>query len=274
MKKTKCMPVVALSLGMLLASCSQNLDVEGQQASGQGKLNVTLKPVGTELFVGTRAVQEQSYANTDEYTVVVVDKDGNDLITCKGSELFAQMPLTMPIGSFKVKAFYGTESAASRDFFYVYGDAQGIIKAEAEIPVAVTCTPTCGRISVNFDAEMAKFYSDYNVTFGGTKALGAKTISWQMADTEPWYVKLDSQGETISFDIAVTTKDEYINGDNKEKTTTKSGTFSLARNKAYRMNIKPVYTETGSGELNFTVTIDESTIDKEYDIEVPVDWIQ
>ena len=269
MKKTNCMLMATLSLGMLFASCSQ----DDQLGSEQGTLNVKFKS-GVKMFVGTRAVQEDSYANTDNYTVVVLDKDGNEKISCKGSELYAQMPLTMPIGGFTVKASYGTEAPASREYFYVYGETQGMIKAEDEVAAELTCSPTCGKISVNFDAEMATYYSDYNVKFTGTEALGANSISWQMEDTEPWYVKLNEKGETVSFVITVITKDEYINGDNKQNTTTKAGTFNLARNKAYKLNIKPVYTETGSGELNFEVTIDESTIDKEYDIEVPVDWIQ
>jgi hypothetical protein len=39
------------------------------------------------------------------------------------------------------------------------------------------------------------------------------------------------------------------------------------------MNISPVYTPTGSGDLSIEVTIDDTTEDKEVDIEVPVTWV-
>jgi hypothetical protein len=71
----------------------------------------------------------------------------------------------------------------------------------------------------------------------------------------------------------VVTKNDYINGDNKDQVTTKSGTFKLSRNKAYKMNISPVYNPTGTGDLSITVTVDDSTNDKEVDIEVPVTWV-
>jgi hypothetical protein len=86
-------------------------------------------------------------------------------------------------------------------------------------------------------------------------------------------VKLNKDGENVSFVITVVTKNEYVNGDNKDQVTTKSGTFKLSRNKAYKMNISPVYNPTGTGDLSITVTIDYSTNDKEVDIEVPVTWV-
>lgn len=272
MKKSTWMLGAVLSLGMALTSCSQNSDVADQMETPQGQLSLLLNS-NTEFNVGTRAVQESSYGNVDNYTVVVLDKDGTEKLNCLGSEVPTRMPLTLPIGAFTVKAFYGKESAASRDNFYVYGETIGTIKADQKVSAAVTCTPTCGRISVNFTSDMATYFADYNVTFSGTTALGNSSIAWQKADTEPWYVKLDEAGETISFAISVTTKEDYVNGGSKEQTTTKTGTFKLARNKAYKMNISPVYTPTGSGELSFEVTIDESTEDKEYDIEVPVTWV-
>jgi hypothetical protein len=118
---------------------------------------------------------------------------------------------------------------------------------------------------------MSKYYSDYNVTFSGTEAMGEESIVWAKNDTEPWYVKLNEAGETISFAITATPKDEYVN--NEQQGNVKTGTFTLHRNKAYKMNISPVYTPTGSGDLSIEVTIDDTTEDKEVDIEVPVTWV-
>ena len=77
---------------------------------------------GTQ-FGETRAVNEESYKNTDNYTVQVYDKDQNEKLNCKGSELAYHMPLKLSIGSYTVKASYGTKDKASTTGFYVEGTA-------------------------------------------------------------------------------------------------------------------------------------------------------
>lgn len=271
MKKTTWMFGTVLSLGLSLASCSQDSDLGNQAETQQGQLSLILD-ASTDFLNKTRAVDESRYENVSNYNVVVTDKDGVEKLNCKGHEVASKMPLTMSIGSYTVRAFYGQEHDASRDEFYVLGVAEGSIKAEQQEDVVVKCTPTCGRITVNFAEEMSTYFNDYNVAFSGTEALGANTIMWQKDDTEPWYVKLNISEETISFTITITTKDEYVN-DNKQQTATKTGTFKLSRNKAYKMNINPKYTPTITGEVGIEITIDESTNDIPVDIEVPIDWV-
>lgn len=272
-KQSKLMFGLALILASSLFSCNLDADMQGQSGTNQGQLLLSLNS-NTDFTDATRAVVESSYENVDNYSVVVLDKDGNEKLNCKGSEITSKMPLTLAIGSFTIKAFYGKEEAASRDHFYVLGEYSGTIKSEQKESVTVTCTPTCGRITVNFGGDMATYFADYNVTFTGTEALGNNTIAWLKDDTEPWYVKLNNaeRGENINFTITTTTKDEYINGD-KEQVTTKSGSFNLSRNKAYKMNINPSYNPSTSGDIEIEVTIDESTNDIPVDIEVPVTWL-
>lgn len=271
MKKTTWMLGAVAILGLTFASCSQD-PAEGPEVNGKkGMLMLNLN--GKTNFVKTRALNEADYNNVDNYTVVVTDKDGREQLNCKGSEVASRMPLTMSIGSYTVKAFYGEEKAASRDIFYVEGIKTGTIKADQKENIEVVCTPTCGRIVVNFNDEMATYFSDYNVSFTGTEALGSESISWLKDDVEPWYVKLNEGEETISFTITTTTKEEYVNSGNKEQVATKTGTFRLSRNKGYKMNINPSYTPSETGSVDIVITIDESTNDKPVDIEVPVDWI-
>lgn len=272
-KRTNLMLGLAFMLTGSLVSCSQDAGLEEQGTNVEGQLTLTLG-VNTDFTDATRAVNEDSYKNVSNYTVVVIDKDGSEKLNCKGSEITSRMPLTMAIGSYTIRAFYGKESAASRDDFYVLGECSGTIKAEQEESVSVTCTPTCGRISVNFAEDMPIYFADYNVAFNGTEALGTKSIAWLKDDTEPWYVQLKKGegGEAINFTITTNTKDEYLNGD-KEQVSTRIGTFSLSRNKAYKMNIKPSYNPSTSGEVEIEVTIDESTNDIPIDIDVPVTWL-
>lgn len=272
-KTTKLTLGLAVLLASVLVSCSQDVNFESPASNAEGLLVLKLK-ANADFLVNTRAVDESSYENVDNYDVLVLDKDGNTKLSCKGSELASKMPLTMPIGSYTVRASYGTELKASRDGFYVFGETVGTIKSEQREPVTVECIPTCGRISVSFADDMSTYFADYNVVFTGTEALGDETISWLKDDTEPWYVKLngDVDGESINFTITTTTKDEYLN-DNKEQVDTKTGTFKLSRNKAYKMNIKPTYTSTSTGDLSIEVEIDETTNDIPVDIDVPVTWL-
>ncbi len=272
MKKTTWMLGVVSVFGLMFTSCVQELAEGAGAESKQGVLTLSLK--GKANFgPGTRAVNEADYNNTDQYTVIVTDKNGNEKLNCKGSELAYKMPLTMDIGSYSVKAYYGKESAASRDEFYVEGIAEGTIKSDHKEAVTVDCEPTCGRIMVEFASGMSEYFSEYYVTFSGTKALGKQPLMWGQRDVEPWYVRLDEHGETITFTITTVTKDEYINSSNGGQTAMKTGTFNLKRNKGYKMNISTFHYSPDEGSIDIQITIDESTNDKEVDIEVPVDWI-
>ncbi len=272
MKKTTWMFGAIAIMGLTFVSCSQDSIEESGKNDKQGVLMLSLDGK-TDFVQVTRALNESDYNNVDNYTVVVTDKNGVEQLNCKGSEVAYNMPLKMEIGGYSIKASYGREHAASRSEFYVEGLLTGTIKADQTEEVEIICTPTCGRLIVNFNAEMATYFSDYNVNFTGTEALGSETLSWLKDDVEPWYVKLNEDGETISFTITTATKDEYVNGSNKEQVATKTGTFRLERNKGYKMNINPSYTPSEEGSVDITITIDESTNDKSVDIEVPVDWI-
>lgn len=272
MKKGKLICGMASILGAMLVSCSEISDFERPVADeGQQEGLLTLSLSSNTKFAGsTRAVTESSYTNVENYTVVVTDKDGVEKMRCNGSEVASKMPLTLSLGSYSVQAFYGTEHAYSRNEFYVFGETYGTITENKTETAEVVCTPTCGRIAVNFDDTMADYYSDYNVTFTGTEAMGTESISWLKGDSEPWYVKLKEEGETITFAINTTVKDEYVN--NEQQGDVKKGTFKLNRNKAYKMNISANYTPTDLGDIKITITIDERTNDKPVDIEVPIEW--
>ena len=273
MKTCKWMTAMMLCAGFSLSACTSDDGLSSPSETGQGQLMLNLVS-GTKFTEDTRAVNEETYRNTSNYTVELSDTKGPLFTPCKYSELGRKMPLELPIGSYKLKAYYGEDVKASRDKFYVVGEKSVTIKASQNEKVDLTCTPTCGRIAVNFNQEMDTYYTDYNVSFTGTEALGSESIQWLKNDTEPWYVKLKEgeAGETISFTLTTTTKEAYLNP-NKEAVGSKTGTFTLKRNCAYKMNVDVNYTPSTEGNLKITITIDESTNDKPVNIEVPITWI-
>mgnify|MGYP003506880412 CR=1 FL=1 len=70
-RMTKVLGIV-LPVGLMLASCSQSLEIGDQTEGTQGQLSFKLDSK-TDFIVNTRALQESSYKNVDNYTVVVTD---------------------------------------------------------------------------------------------------------------------------------------------------------------------------------------------------------
>lgn len=267
---------VCLSLGMagMLASCSSDTT---EPSTGGKKGTLTLDLTSGVNFKGeTRAVNESSYLNYDNYTVNVADQGGNSKFSGTYAELQDLMPWELDLGSYTITASYGAEHAASRDEFLVTGQSTFSIEAGKDITASVTCNPTCGKLSVQFDATMADYYSEYYVNFSGTAAMGSGNAAWASGDTAPYYVTLNPGGETLTYTIHLTAKEDYATqlADGTKTTDGEvTGTFTLERNKAYKLKISPNYTPSTEGGLSIQITIDETTNDKQIDIEVPISWI-
>lgn len=279
MRKEISLLFLAAGFAGLMTSClSEEHDFSApEEAPGaKGRVSLSLK-ANTDFTLITRGLQESAYKNTGNYTVQIVNASNQSLVfECKGADLATSFPKTLNIGSYRVDAFYGKESAASRDEFLVKGSTVFTVKGDEEKAVNVNCAPTCGKLSVAFDPDMAKYFDEYNVVYGGTKALNGSTITWAKNDTEPWYIALDEAGETINYTINLTTKEEFLHkvGNEEPKTTgTATGTITLQRNKAHKLTVKPNYTPTTDGGMSLTITIDDSTNDHQITWEVPVTWI-
>ncbi len=274
MKQKQLIYCMGLSAIALLASCSEReFDLDPSNGSKeQGTLVLNLN--ASAEFDQTRALNENDYKNTQNYDIKVINTaTENVILECKASQLSSNFPKKVEMGSYRVEASYGVERDASRTEFYMYGDATATVKSKEEKVITVNCAPTCGKVSVAWDPEINTYFSDYSVSFGGTKKLGTKTFGWSKTDTEPWYIALDKNAETVTYTISLTVKDEYIVNGYSTKDGTATGTFTLERNKAHKLTIAPNYIPTTTGGMKLTITIDESTNDKEITWEVPVTWI-
>ena len=245
MKTNKTILYMMLGAAALCTSCvseDRDLGLPDKQVTSDQTGTFRLKLNADAGFEAqTRALSEANYRNTANYTVQLINtSNSNVLMECRGSELSSNLPKELEIGSYEIKAFYGTEHAASRNDFRVEGSTTFTIRANDETTVTVDCLPTCGKVSVNFSADMATYYDDFNVTYGGTAALAGSTIAWAKDDNEPWYVKLNEGGETLTYTVNVTAKDDYAHVDangNKQTTGTATGTFTLQRNRAHKLTV-------------------------------------
>lgn len=271
--------LISLSLGLGAAFSSCTKDAEIMEASnGTGMFKIDVVP-GTTFLPTTRAVNENSYKTVDNYTLEITDASGASKFSGTYAQLQNELPMTLKIGSYNIKAYYGTESAASRTGFYVEGSSSFTIKSNETTQASVTCEPTCGKVLAAFNNEMNNYFSDYSVAFYGTAAIGstdANAAVWAKADTDPYYLKLNQGGETVSYKIHLTTKEGFFTGEeaNRVQSGVVEGTFTLNRNEAHKLTIGPNLIEDATGNLAISITIDESTNDKEVNIIVPITWIE
>lgn len=250
----KCM----IGASLIMASCSSGDEISSDNNTGSINLAITAE---AGFLPSTRAVNLNSYTNVNNYTVQIL----NNTSTVVKEFIYAEKPTKIELnnGSYTLKAFYGTDSDASRNAFYVEGSTTFAIEGKAET-LTVDCTPVCGKVTVNFAAEMSTYFSDYSVTYE-TAALAANGASatWSKDDTEPWYLKVDKNGEEVKAAIRVA---RISDG----KSSTVNRTYTLAPNKAWTLNVAP---KDENGNLGISITIDEKTNDQEIDIVVPSEWI-
>ena len=189
--------MASLASGVFV-SCSQG---ESDLAGGTGAIKLSI--ANEEGSFTTRALNESDYKLAANYTVEV-KKDGSLVAgPYKGDEL--PNTITLPIATYTVSAYSGVERAASRDEFLSAGSEIVNLGSGEEKQVRVVCQPTCGKCVVKFDSKMDEYYNDYYVEYY-TKAVGTSPVKWLKADTEPWYLLVDKDGEDVKAVIHLSVK--------------------------------------------------------------------
>ncbi len=260
--------LVSCMVGMAVSitSCSSE-EKENEVLDGKGTIRLGMT-TGIDFGVpNTRAVNLDDYQNKDNYTVQILKNGETTPVQEFTYAAMPSMPLELDNGTYTLKAFYGTEKTSSRNGFRVEGSATFSVQSN-EQTVSVACAPTCAKVTVDFDATMATYFSDYSVVFE-TEALSdiETNVVWAKNDTEPWYLKVNKAGEVVKATIHFTRKAEYGTG---VASASVEKTYTLAPNKAWTLKIAPSYE---AGKLGVSVTIDETTNDKQVDIIVPSEWI-
>lgn len=246
----------ALAVGVL-AGCSAEVDGP-QVADGEGAflLNVA---TDADFETTTRALDESPYANVDNYTVRILQ---NGAVQDEYS--YTEVKDTwIPYGNgtYTVKAFYGEDLPVSTTSMYVEGH-QDISISNDTAHVSFTCKPVCAKVTVKFDETMADYFSAYHVVFK-TKALGEGSYDWQQTFTDPVYMKVTGEKETVNATIYLTKKSDGTS-------TTMAKTYELAPAMQKTITMKPT---VNNGNVGITIEIDETTDDHEITIEIPSDWV-
>ena len=102
-----------------------------------------------------------------------------------------------------------------------------------------------------------------------TSSITGEQVTWAKNDTDPWYIKVPKDGETVTAKIILTPKAEF---DSKQTKKEVNEVYTLAPNKAWTLQIAPNYRAT-NGQLGISITIDSTTVDHNIDIVVPPHWL-
>lgn len=272
-----CMGLSAMSLFSSCMSEERDIDLSPQIESKTGKIVLSFN-ADASFNEQTRALDEAEWRKLSNYTVQLL-QGGQVVEHWTGNPGTVNVERTISNtydeNTYEVRAFYGTEAPSSRSTFRVEGASVFNLSANDQKTVNVSCTPTCGKLVVVFDRSMADYYKNYSVSYTGIEAMNGSSVNWAKDDFEPWYVKLNSKGENITYTITVEAKDEYahLNGETKQTTGTVSGTFNLQRNCCHKLTVVPRYGTNENGELQLSIVIDESTNNITKTFTVPVAWI-
>lgn len=244
-----------LCAGAFVASCSSDEDV---LASGEGTIAFDVQ---ADTGFRSRALDEADYKELDNYTVQLL---GNSGVEQEWS--YAELPskVTVPAGTYQVKAFYGEDVPASTETMYVEGLSGDVTVdgTEAEATsVKVVCRPVCAKVTVKFADTMSQYFSDWSVTFK-TVALGSESFVWSKDAVDPVYLKVQ-QEERVTAVISYTR-------DGKPAEIAKE--YVMSPSDGMTINVSPKV-EQSEGSLNVSISIDTTTNDIEQDIEVPSDWV-
>lgn len=245
--------------GWALTACSADESTEQLLGEGKGAVRIALEADAGFEEVGTKALDESKYRDTDLYNVQILQ--GEAIVKeYTGATLPTEL-IELTNGSYTVKAFYGEDKAVSTTSMYVEGTEGFDVQSNQVANVEVSCAPVCAKVTLTFDADMEKYFSDWR-TFFKTEAIGNETYISPKGATDPIYLKVKKNEQVaISFELT-----------GESKPTTINKTYTMNPNEALNINIKPSPTSS-TGNLGITITIDGSTNDETINIEIPSDWI-
>lgn len=242
-----------------LASCKNKNNEAPQPDDSNGIIKMGIST--DSLYFGVDAATKAEPTLTpDDFRVHLENTRGEELASW---ESYSQVPESIKalFGSYKLVASYGDLGVLPAFDAPAYG-AYAKFAISPEVPVAqvtLACRPVATKISVNFDSKFSEEYSSYKVdikTVGDSLEHNSSDV-----DREAYF-----KPGLLRFKFTVVRASEpgkeyeyYYNTNIKTKAA-----------EHYKITFNILYT---SGRLGFTITTDDSTIDKTIESGIPDFWL-
>lgn len=185
------------------------------QITPTGSMSLTsLSADTTSLHVGNKGEVTRSsssdefsaFLDVSDYTVQILDEAEKVVDEYKRYE---SMPSTieLPEGSFILKAFKGSDKAASFENPYFEGRTSFVVRDQMNTSVGVTCTLANARVTIESTPDFDKIYSDYIVDFSTDYIEEEDSVNGSFAvskgEERPLYLRTGQDGTDVGITVYV-----------------------------------------------------------------------
>lgn len=202
-------------LSLVFTSCMSD-----NQITPTGSMSLTsLDADTTSLHIGNNGKvtrtslsdELSSFLDVSDYTVQILDEAEKVVDEYKRYE---SMPSTieLPEGSFILKAFKGSDKAASFENPYFEGRTSFVVRDQMNTSVGVTCTLANARVTIESTPDFDKIYSDYTVDFSTDyieeedSVNGSFTVN--KGEERPLYLRTGQDGTDVGITVYVKKPEE------------------------------------------------------------------
>lgn len=185
------------------------------QITPTGSMSLTsLSADTTSLHVGNKGEVTRSsssdefsaFLDVSDYTVQVLDEAEK---VVKEYKRYESMPSTieLPEGSFVLKAFKGSDKAASFESPYFEGRTSFVVRDQMNTSVGVTCKLANARVTIESTPDFDKIYSDYIVDFSTDYIEEEDSVNGSFAvskgEERPLYLRTGQDGTDVGITVYV-----------------------------------------------------------------------
>ncbi len=234
-----------LSLVLVVAACSKDIDASVEMATGEGAMRF--------------ALAAQSDITADDSVVIKIYKvDGEDESLIRRYDSVNDVPdyMSLLAGNYVAKVQVGQKRAVSFDEKYYYGESEFEVKPSEVAAVTVDCKLQSTIVAVNYDATVAEKLSEgYFTTVAIAESYDKQAIatgdvlSLTYEESKDGYVMMPEGQTSLYWHFEGT---HPVEGD-----IVKEGLIENVK-PAARYTITLKYSKDAPGNLVFEATVDES----------------
>lgn len=217
MRSIRYMAVLMGMLGMFISCGQEGMD---DQREGKGEMSLSLSAEDANDFIHVVTKSGEEYVNPDSLRVSVTDSRGSIVASFRTYKEMKEndgkgLPLSLPVGSYTVKAWYDTDGAPSA-IPYLYGEEAFTVSYNALARVNLTCRYQCIKVRVQttaaFDAICKDNYKLRLSTSANESVELTKKDYWiflrKACDSMKAWVDLETvDGRNLSFSYDLLKKD-------------------------------------------------------------------